>query len=206
MPAQIDSISAFVLAGGKSSRMGEDKAFLQLGEQSLLERSLLLAQSVTQDVKIVGSSAKFSRYAPVVEDIYPDRGPLGGIHAALSICKADLNLFLAVDLPFVEPEFLKYLLGVAERSEAIVTLPRIGNRWQPLCALYKRHFGKLAERALQDGKNKVDALFATVTIRLIEEAELAAQGFSPEMFRNLNTFEEWERTQAELKSSPSTAI
>lgn len=206
MPAQIDSVSAFVLAGGKSSRMGEDKAFLQLGEQSLLERSLLLAQSVTLDVKIVGSSAKFSRYAPVVEDIYPDRGPLGGIHAALAASHTELNLLLAVDLPFMQAEFLKYLPDVARSSAATVTLARAGDRWQPLCAVYKRDFGKLAERALQDGKNKVDALFATITTRVIEEAELAVQGFSPEMFRNLNTFEEWERARAELKSSPSAAI
>lgn len=197
------SVSAFILAGGKSSRMGEDKAFLQLGERSLLERALQLARSVARDVKIVGGAvvgneAKFGKYAPVVEDIYPDRGPLGGIHAALASSQAELNLFLAVDLPFVESEFLRYLLGVAEESEAIVTVPRTGRWWQPLCAVYRREFVQVAEKSLLEDKNKVDALFASVKTRIIEEEELAAQGFSAGMFQNLNTPEEWERARVEV--------
>lgn len=197
------SVSAFILAGGKSSRMGEDKAFLQLGERSLLERALQLARSVAGDVKIVGgvaveNEAKFSKYAPVVEDIYPDRGPLGGIHAALAGSQAELNLFLAVDLPFIDPGFLRYLLRVAEESEAIATVPRTGRWWQPLCAVYRRGFGLVAEESLLEDKNKVDALFASVKTRIIEEEELAAQGFSAEMFQNLNTPEEWKHAMVEI--------
>lgn len=197
------SVSVFILAGGKSSRMGEDKAFLRLGGQSLLERALQLAGSIACEVKIVGgasegSKAKFGSYAPVVEDIYPDHGPLGGIHAALAGSQAALNLFLAVDLPFIEPAFLRYLLGVAEESEAIVTVPRTKRWWQPLCAVYRREFGQVAEKSLLEDKNKVDALFASVKTRIIEEEELAAQGFSAEMFRNLNTPEEWELAKVEI--------
>ena len=76
-------VTAFVLAGGKSTRMGSDKAFLEFEDRTLLARALELAQSITPRVSIVGSREKFGKFAPVVEDIFPDCGPLAGIHAAL---------------------------------------------------------------------------------------------------------------------------
>ncbi len=76
-------VAAFILAGGKSTRMGTDKAFVEYDGRILLERALSLARSVTPDVRIVGSQEKFAPFAPVVEDIFRDCGPLGGIHSAL---------------------------------------------------------------------------------------------------------------------------
>jgi molybdenum cofactor guanylyltransferase len=196
MTALKDDVTAFVLAGGKSLRMGEDKAFLQFGEHTLLERALELA-GVIGDVRIVGSAEKFARFGKVIEDVFPGRGPLGGIHAALRGTQTELNLILAVDLPFVESKFAKYLVANARQSGAMVTLARSEQRWQPLCAVYRRQFGGIAEKALQAGKNKVDALFAGLNLRVIEEQELAEKGFATSMFRNLNTREEWEKVRAE---------
>src|ERR1700704_3068714 len=99
----VDNVTAFVLAGGKSSRMGQDKAFLQLGGRTLLDRALDLAKNAVDGVFIVGSAEKFASLGPVVEDIYPGHGPLGGIHAALTRTSTDLNLIIAVDLPFLHP-------------------------------------------------------------------------------------------------------
>src|SRR5579864_2571996 len=79
----VSPISAFILAGGKSSRMGTDKAFLDWAGRSLLTHMLELATGVAGQVKVVGDPANFAAFAPVVEDVYPDSGPLGGIHAAL---------------------------------------------------------------------------------------------------------------------------
>ena len=76
-------VTGFILAGGKSTRMGTDKAFIEFEGHTLLERALSLARSVTPDVRIVGAREKFAPFAPVVEDIFRERGPLGGIHAAL---------------------------------------------------------------------------------------------------------------------------
>ena len=92
------NFTAFVLAGGRSSRMGHDKAFLDFHGESLLTRALQLAQSVTADVAIVGPSSKFATFGRVVEDTFRNQGPLGGIHAALKNSTADLNLILAVDM------------------------------------------------------------------------------------------------------------
>ena len=98
----------FVFAGGKSSRMGPnaDKAFLDFEGQTLLGRALAVTGSVCEDVRIVGNPTKFAQYAsmkygPVVADIFSGCGPLAGIHAALVHSSAELNLMLAVDMPFV---------------------------------------------------------------------------------------------------------
>jgi len=191
-------VTAFVLAGGKSSRMGRDKAFLELGADTLLAKGLKLAGAVSPDVRIVGDLKKFGSFGQVIEDVYRDCGPLGGIHAALSTSTTDLNLMLAVDLPFVSSELLEYLVLRARESGATVTVPRAGKRLQPLCALYRRLFANVAEQSLRAGKYKIDALFAKVETRVIEEDELTQAGFSVAMFRNLNTPEEVERAKNAL--------
>jgi molybdopterin-guanine dinucleotide biosynthesis protein A len=189
-------VTAFVLAGGKSSRMGSDKAFLHLGDETLLSHALKVAGAVTEDVRIVGDAKKFSAFGRVVEDVYCDRGPLGGIHGALSSSATELNLMLAVDQPFVTVNFLEYLLSRAQRSGAMVTLPRAGGGLQPLCAAYRRGFAPFAEQSLRDGKNKIDSLFESVGTCVIEEDELGRAGFSAEIFRNLNTPEELEKAKS----------
>jgi molybdopterin-guanine dinucleotide biosynthesis protein A len=188
----VDDVAAFVLAGGKSTRMGEDKAFLKLEGKTLLARALELAHSVARDVWIAGDAAKFRTFGRVVEDFFPNRGPLAGIHSALRSTTSELNLMLAVDLPFVETKFLEYLIFQSRQSRAAVTVPRAVGGLQPLCAVYRREFGELAEQSLLAGRNKIDALFAATETRVVEEAELRREGFSSEMFRNLNTPQELE--------------
>jgi molybdopterin-guanine dinucleotide biosynthesis protein A len=186
----------FVLAGGKSSRMGTgiDKAFLEFGGQTLLDRALTMMSEVCDSVRIVGDPARFTKWgsakkASVVADIFPGCGPLAGIHAALVNSPAELNLMLAVDMPFVSRELLAFLFAAAEGKDnhAIITVPRFTTGLQPLCAVYRREFSTVAEEALRAGKYKVDATFSSVRIRVIEEAELAAAGFSEQSFFNLNT-------------------
>jgi len=195
----MEGVSAFVLAGGKSSRMGTDKAFVELGGRRLLDRALELTEAVASDVRIVGSAEKFAGFGRVVEDEFPNCGPLGGIHTALRASRTELNLVLAVDLPFVEVGFLKYLLNAAHASKAVVTVPRAGGGWQPLCAVYKREFAAVAETALRQGKNKIDPLFGMVEVHAVHEDELKKCGFSPDMFRNLNTPEELSEANREAR-------
>jgi molybdenum cofactor guanylyltransferase len=188
--ASANNLSVFVLAGGKSTRMGSDKAFLQHNGRTLLDRSLAVARSISEDVWIVGSKQKFSAYGRVVEDIFPERGPLGGIHAALLASQNDLNLMLAVDMPLVSSAFLGYFVSVARASDVMAVIPRAEGRLQPLCAIYRRDFAAAAETALIAGNNKIGPLFVEVSIRVIEEEELVRCGFPRDLFRNLNTPQE----------------
>jgi molybdopterin-guanine dinucleotide biosynthesis protein A len=194
----MDKVTGFVLAGGKSTRMGKDKAFLEFEGRTLLTNALELARGVADEVKVVGDPAKFADFATVVEDIYPGRGPLGGIHAALKSSEAGLNLMIGVDLPLLEVRFLKYLIASAAKSRAVVTVPRVGVHYEPLCAMYRREFVVPAERALIAGFNKIDAVFTGFQVRTVEDQELAQNGFSPSMFRNVNTPEDWKLAQEEF--------
>ena len=183
-----DQVSVSILAGGKSTRMGTDKAFIMLDGHTLLDRALDLARTVTSSVTIVGEAAKYGRFAPVVEDIFPGCGPLAGIHTALKFSSKDLNLILAVDLPFVTHDLLDYLLNRAAAFPArLITTPRTRQGWQPLCAVYRREFGGFAEEALAKGRYKIDALFEPARTLVVSEEELQACGFSSRLFRNLNT-------------------
>jgi molybdopterin-guanine dinucleotide biosynthesis protein A len=183
--------AAFVLAGGQSTRMGADKAFVEFEGRTLLAHALGFAKCVASDVWIVGSREKFTSFGGVVVDEYQEHGPLAGIHAALRSSPSELNLMLAVDMPFLEVPFLEYLFQEAARHEsAMVTIPRAAGAWQTLCAVYRKPFADLAELALREWKNKIDPLFRGIEMRIVEEHELTQQNFSPTLFRNLNTMEE----------------
>jgi molybdopterin-guanine dinucleotide biosynthesis protein A len=191
MHAAFTDLTAFILAGGKSTRMGADKAFVELDGRTLLARALDVARSLTPDVRIVGDSAKFASFAPVVEDLFRNCGPLAGIHAALQSSQSDLNLILAVDLPFIPSPLLRFLVTRAKDSAtSLVTIPRTPEGWQPLCAVYRKQFADAAEHALRAGRYKIGQLFHPVQTQAIDAAELEAAGFSQSVFRNLNTPQE----------------
>jgi len=181
------SRNGFVLAGGKSSRMGTDKALLELNGMSLLDRALRTMREVCADVTIVGDPATLAQPGKVIADRYPGCGPLGGIHAALYQSSADLNVVLAVDMPFVSSRLLRFLADIAAGSEATVVVPRTLRGFQPLCAVYRTEFRTVAEKALRDGKYKIDALFGEGKARIVEPSELESAGFGERDFFNLNT-------------------
>ena len=180
------------------------RPFWQFEDRTLLARALELAQSITPRVSIVGSREKFGKFAPVVEDIFPDRGPLAGIHAALRSSQTDLNLMLAVDMPFVPAEFLNYLVGVARQApDAMVIFPLAGDHRQTLCAIYRREFADAAEKALRAGNNRIDSLFNTIPQRMIGTEELQRAGFSSAIFRNLNSPADLETAK---QAGPQTKV
>ena len=203
---EVDSVTAFILAGGKSVRMGEDKAFLRLGGCTLLERALELLRDLAGNAWIVGNRAKFAAFGPVIEDLYAERGPLGGIHAALTQTATDLSLMVAVDLPFVQADLLNYLITRARETAAVVVVPKAGGGLQPLCAVYRRAFAEAAERSLRAGKNRIDSLFPEVKTRVIDQEELMQNGFSEEMFRNVNTPQDWREARLRISDlGPKTS-
>ena len=188
-------VTVFVLTGGKSERMGADKALLQLPTgETLLERALAVGASVAGETRIVGSREKYAAYAwagEIIEDLYPGQGPLGGIHAALKTSATEWNVVLAVDMPLVSSELLKWLILRAKESGAVVTVPRAKSGWyETLCGVYRREFATIAEAALREARNKIDPLYAQVKMRVLELDEIAKAGFGPEVFENCNTKEQ----------------
>ena len=146
----------FVLAGGRSSRMGQDKALLQVGGRSLVEVALdkLCCIGVAAP-RIAGARADLSAHAAVVPDLHPGCGPLSGIEAALAASKQALNLFLPVDMPLLPARFLSWMLLRAEITGALATVPRFNGQPQPLCAVYHRDLLGPITAALLAGNYKV---------------------------------------------------
>jgi molybdenum cofactor guanylyltransferase len=188
----VENATAFILVGGKSSRMGSDKALLSLGGQSLLTQALLTASAVASTVRISGSKDRYAKFGDVVEDIYRDCGPLGGIHAALSATSTDLNLMLSVDMPRMTSKFLKWLLERASASPELILVPDAAGGPQPLCAVYRPGALPAVTQALQSGKYKIGRLFSKVPTRVLTELEIVSSGFSVTIFQNVNTPDEYK--------------
>jgi molybdopterin-guanine dinucleotide biosynthesis protein A len=187
MPSPPLSRAAYLLAGGKSTRMGQNKAFLNFLGQTLLTRALHTLSEACGQVTIIGDPATFAPHATTIPDIIPNCGPLAGIHTALTNSQSDLNLMLAVDMPFVTADLLKFLLDKASDSTSIVTVPRTRRGLQPLCAVYRRAFAPIAEQAIRAGNYKIDSAFANLGLQIINEKGLATANFSEENFFNVNT-------------------
>jgi molybdenum cofactor guanylyltransferase len=202
------TVAAFVLTGGKSSRMGQEKSALLLNGSTLLERAIEIAHAASDDVRLLGAShlplgaphlPAFGRCGiSAIPDRFPGCGPLAGIDAALAATSAELNFILSVDTPFVPQDFVRYLISRARDNDALATYPRLTSGYQPLCAVYRKQFGPIAEASLQSGHYKIDPLFAHIPTCTIDDTDLRKLGFSDEIFDNLNTPEDWERAQRRL--------
>lgn len=149
----------FVLAGGRGTRMGRDKALITINGQTLIERALGILRGVVDVPRIAGARPDLERYAPVVADLRKDCGPLGGIEAALSASAQPLNVFLAVDLPLLPSHFLIWLVQRARTTGAMATIPVIGAFPQPLVAVYRREILPRLSMALERGEYRtIDAV------------------------------------------------
>jgi molybdopterin-guanine dinucleotide biosynthesis protein A len=133
------NFSAVILAGGKSSRMGSDKAFTELDGQTLLAHQIRLVRDAgTAEVLISGRpGVNYSEFGcPVLTDKFPDAGPLAGIHSALAVTDSPLLLVLAVDLPGMTADFLRKLAAGCSENTGVV--PRVAENLEPLAAIYPK--------------------------------------------------------------------
>jgi molybdopterin-guanine dinucleotide biosynthesis protein A len=149
-------VEGFVLAGGRSSRMGRDKALLRVDGRPLVEVALDKIRRIgVAAPRIGGAQTDLSSYARVVPDLHPGCGPLSGIEAALAATTQPLNVFLPVDMPLLPSRFLSWMLLRAEITGALVTVPRINGQPQPLCAVYHRDLLRPITASLLAGNYKV---------------------------------------------------
>jgi molybdenum cofactor guanylyltransferase len=214
-------VEGWVLAGGASSRMGRDKALLEIGGRPLIALALEKLRALGLQPRIAGSRPDLAAFAPVVPDNFPGSGPLAGIVAALAASDADPNLFLPVDLPNLPVAFLSWMAGRAEASGAAATLPLLAGRPQPLCAVYHRSLLPGLRAALAAGQYKVIPAIETAARGALDtfEVEALASALIPEgwpahppvrdWFRNLNTPEDYERlhrTQPVTGANPRDPI
>ena len=172
--------------------MGSDKALLPFGRENLLQLALSKAMQVSATPAIVGDRSRYSSYGRVIEDRFQGCGPLGGIHAALCATQTDLSLVMSVDMPLMTAGFLVWLANLAASGEESAFVPEAQGRRQPLCAVYRRSAQPVIEQALKMGVFKVDHVLRLIPTHYVREEELLEAGFSPDIFCNVNTPEDYE--------------
>ncbi len=143
------------MAGGRSTRMGTDKALLEYAGRPLIAYAVDLLKAVGAEPHIVGVRPDLAAYAPVVEDLHPGCGPIGGIESALSASGSEWNVFLPVDLPLLPAVFLKYLIERACITGAAATIPTFAAKPQPLCAVYRHELLTEIRTSVESGDYKV---------------------------------------------------
>lgn len=173
--------------------MGQDKAFLEIDGRLLIDHAMRRLKVFNCDIFLLGPKAKFNAFGRILEDHYPNAGPLAGIHAALTRSESIFNLITPVDMPLLTPKVLEALVDKAEASDAEVVLTKTADGLQPLCGVYRKTFFKTADTALKEKRHKVDAAVMSGPYELFDAQ---AAGFPAEIFLNVNTPEDLKKAEA----------
>lgn len=203
-------ISGYILAGGRSTRMGKDKAELQLAGKTLAERAVTMLSSICERTRIVTANAALHAIAPTIADQFVNCGPLGGIEAALRDTHHDRILVLPVDLPFV-PRALLHAWTSAET--AMVSYLEADGQPQPLICLLHRSILLQVQQALRAGHYKLMRVYEEIASDMqqpLHRVSVDSISWSPTpldnalrpfWFSNLNTPEEFVHAERALRNA-----
>jgi molybdopterin-guanine dinucleotide biosynthesis protein A len=181
--------AGFVLAGGRSSRMGRDKALLPWKGSTLIQSVAGEVFRAAGSATVIGSPELYEKLGfPVISDKIEGCGPLGGLYTALSVTTADWNVLVACDMPAVTHQLLEELLAAAEASGADALLPQTPGGLEPLCAVYHARLLPAVESAIQSKLFKMHDFVSTIQAA---RWPVSHAGF----FRNLNTPEQLGEAQ-----------
>jgi molybdopterin-guanine dinucleotide biosynthesis protein A len=190
-------VTGVIQAGGKSTRMGgEPKALMELGGRRIVERVLDAVRPVVDDVLIVTNTPALYAFlgVPMVADVYPDHGSLGGIFSGLRAVSGDAAFTVACDMPFLHPDVARLVIDRA--GEGDVVIPRVGEQLETMHALYAKACLPHIERRLKAGRLKIVGFFEDVRVVEVEEAEVARVRPADVVFMNVNTPDELARARA----------
>jgi molybdopterin-guanine dinucleotide biosynthesis protein A len=193
------TVAGVIQAGGRSTRMGgEPKALMELGGKRIIERIVDVLGAVLPDLLIVTNTPDLYAFLglPMVPDVFPDHGSLGGIYSGLKAAKGDAAFTVACDMPFLKAEVAR--LVVSRAGEADVVIPRVGGQYETLHALYAKACLPHMEAALRAKRFKVIGFFPQVKVLEIPEAEVARLADPGVCFMNVNTPDELARARSIL--------
>ncbi len=162
----------FVLAGGKSTRMGQDKALVQLAGRSLAERALGILRGAGLSASLAGGSPAITNLAPLVQDSIPGLGPLAGICAGLASTSASIAVFMPIDLPLLPPALILYLLEQANVTGEAVTLASVGGYPQTFPVVLDRSMLPVLEGEMEAGRRSCFAAFETAVETLGQDVRV----------------------------------
>jgi molybdopterin-guanine dinucleotide biosynthesis protein A len=209
MSTQRQPLSLLILAGGKSTRMGQDKAWLMLDGRPLVMRVIDRMLPLVDEVLVsTNQPDAFDVWLPglpvpahTVVDRYPGAGPLAGLHAGLLAACCDLVLTLATDMPFVAPALIRYLVDLAPDADVDAVVPRVPSPdtgqigLEPLHAIYRKSCLPTIEHCLETGQRRVVNLLDQVRVRVVTPDEIRPHDPRFRSFANVNTPQDWSDAQ-----------
>jgi molybdenum cofactor guanylyltransferase len=192
---------AIILSGGKSSRMGKNKALLPFKDKTNIERIRDELQSLFDDIILVTNDPESYEFLNLktVSDEFPGKGPLAGIHAGLMASDYEENIVVACDMPFVSAELASTLVQNLKHNDAII--PVINGKQHPLFAAYQKRIVPEIEACLTEDRLRVIHLLDKLNVRYLEENDLQAysDGSLDEIFFNMNVPEEYEEAKQRVE-------
>lgn len=181
-----DQITGIVLAGGKSSRYGRNKALVEMKGIRLIDRVVGVMGSVFQRLLLVTNTPHEYAYLgiPMVEDIIKGLGPIGGIYTGLKTISDPAGFFVACDMPFINPHLIRRMIEVSPGYDAVV--PRLGWKIEPLHALYNTSCLPFIEENIKSGKYQVITVYDNLRVRYLSEEEIRRFDIELKTFINVN--------------------
>ena len=189
-------VTGVIQAGGRSTRMGgRPKALIELGGCRIIERVLAALTAVVDDVLLVTNTPELYAFLklPMVADVYPDRGSLGGIYSGLKAAPGEAAFTVACDMPFLHPDVVR--LVVARAGQGDVVIPRVGHQLETMHAAYAKACLPYIEECLLAGQLRIVEFFERVRVVEITEADVARFRDPRVAFMNVNTPDELERAR-----------
>jgi len=209
MITQRQPLSLLILAGGKSSRMGQDKAWLMLDGRPLVMRVIARVLPLVDEVIVsTNQPDAFDAWLPnltlpacTVSDRYRGAGPLAGLHAGLLAARCDLVLALATDMPFVNPALISYLAQLATGADVDAVVPQVPSPetgqigLEPLHAIYRKRCLPAIEGCLEADQRRVVSFLDRVRVRVVSPKEIRPYDPLFRSFANVNTPQDWSDAQ-----------
>lgn len=187
-------IHGFVLAGGKSDRMGRDKALILFRKKPLLLRTAELLKPFVSKVTLIGPPERYGNLGlPVLADRWPEQGPLAAVGTGLGDSNAEWNIFLACDLPLVSRQFMELLIKRIRATHCDAVVPCTHDRWQPLAAAYHIRCRDPISRAIKAGRRSMVGLLDEVRVDAMTLSEMRRAGLDGTELTNMNTPEDLKR-------------
>lgn len=186
-----EKFTGVILAGGKSKRLGyKNKAFLQIGNKSIIERVIDTIYGVADEIILITNSPDDYEFLglPMFGDIFPDSGSLGGIHTGLVNSQTHQNIMVACDMPFIGSQLLKYLMEQSKGYDIVVPVTPDG--YHPLCAVYSKNCIEPAKLLIESKNLKIINLFQYLKVNKLDFNEHSLC-YEENMFFNVNTEEDY---------------
>jgi molybdopterin-guanine dinucleotide biosynthesis protein A len=194
-------VGAYVLAGGRSTRFGRDKALVEFAGKPMLARMIEQLRSFAENVKVVTAPEKYADLeTEIVEDRWPGEGPLGGIVTALLHTQerepsCEWNMMVSCDMPFLTVDWMKYLAERAAESAADVVLPHSLHGPEPLCACYRTGTAQPLRAVFEGGVRKVTEALKQVKTEVLDERDWKRFDSAGRLFWNMNTAADYEEAR-----------